>query len=314
MDSFGNTELSQLTQLSVTQEEIQLIQTQLLKQPRVLSIQSHVVSGYVGNKVAIFTLQTLGFDVDPINTVQFSNHTGYTIFTGQRLAPEQISILMSGLQQNELDKYSHIVTGYAGSPAILLEILKLVQQQKQSNPNIIYACDPVMGDDGKLYVAKEMVNIYKEQVIKYADLLLPNLFEAEVLTDIKINNLETAIEACNKLHQMGPKYIVITSINIDEQILIFASEKIDEQLIKRYSIRINRIPQSFSGTGDMVSALMLSQMYLLTNNFKLAFEKSIAIVQFVLKQSFTQNSQELKLIQSRNQIENPQFIYEATII
>jgi pyridoxine kinase len=78
---------------------------------RVLSIQSHTVQGYVGNKSAVFPLQLLGFDVDPINSVQFSNHTGYPTFRGQVLNGSQLWDLIEGLAENDLLHYTHLLTG-----------------------------------------------------------------------------------------------------------------------------------------------------------------------------------------------------------
>ena len=118
---------------------------------RVLSIQSHVVHGHVGNKSAVFPLQLLGFEVDPINSVQFSNHTGYSNgFRGQVLQGDQLWELVEGLDANELLSYTHLLTGYIGSKSFLETVLRVLRRLREVNPDLIYVCDPVLGDNGKL--------------------------------------------------------------------------------------------------------------------------------------------------------------------
>lgn len=108
-------------------------------QPRVLSIQSHVVHGYVGNKSAVFPLQLLGFDVDFINSVQLSNHTGYPVWKGQILDCQDLTTLMDGLRANGLiDRYTHLLTGYARSATFLRQIASIVREIKTANPNALY--------------------------------------------------------------------------------------------------------------------------------------------------------------------------------
>jgi len=134
--------------------------------PRVLSIQSHTVHGYVGNKAAVFPLQLLGFEVDPVNSVQFSNHTGYAAgWTGEVLQGAQLNALVDGLESNALlAGYSHMLTGYIGSASFLSAVLKTLGRVRAASPGVSFLCDPVMGDHGKLYVPEELVQIYREQV------------------------------------------------------------------------------------------------------------------------------------------------------
>lgn len=131
---------------------------------RVLSIQSHTVQGYVGNKSAVFPLQLLGYDVDPINSVQFSNHTGYPSFKGQVLNGQQLWDLIEGLEANDLLYYTHLLTGYIGSVSFLNTVLDVVSKLRSINPKLTYVCDPVLGDEGKLYVPQELVTVYRERV------------------------------------------------------------------------------------------------------------------------------------------------------
>ncbi|KAF9977380.1 hypothetical protein BGZ73_006127 [Actinomortierella ambigua] len=145
--------------------------------PRVLSIQSHIVSGYCGNKAATFPLQLLGFDVDVINTVNFSNHTGYPSWTGERANAQQLEALLDGLQENGLDDYTHILTGYIGSAENLKAISKIIGRLK-SKSDPFFVLDPVMGDNGQLYVQPDVIPIYRD-MMKIAKAITPNQYEAE---------------------------------------------------------------------------------------------------------------------------------------
>ncbi|XP_020523374.1 pyridoxal kinase isoform X9 [Amborella trichopoda] len=217
---------------------------------RVLSIQSHTVQGYVGNKSAIFPLQLLGFDVDPINSVQFSNHTGkqlyitsvsqlrapiyicmrkwdgagYPTFRGQVLDGQQLWDLIEGLEANGLLFYTHLLTGYIGSVSFLNMVFQVVDKLRSINPDLIYVCDPVLGDEGKLYVPQELVSVYKK-VVSVASMLTPNQFEVEQLTGLRITSEQDGLEACNLLHATGPSKVVITSLLVDDTLLLIGSHQ-----------------------------------------------------------------------------------------
>ncbi|XP_039062396.1 pyridoxal kinase-like isoform X3 [Hibiscus syriacus] len=225
---------------------------------RVLSIQSHTVQGYVGNKSAVFPLQLLGYDVDPINSVQFSNHTGYPTFKGQVLNGRELLDLIEGLEANNLLYYTHLLTGYIGSDSFLNSVLEVVDKLRSINPNLTYVCDPVMGDEGKLYVPEDLVSIYREKVVPVASMLTPNQFEAELLTKLRIASEIDGRKACNILHAAGPSKVVITSINIEGNLLLIGSHLKDKkQAPEQFKIVIPKIPAYFTGTGDLMTALLL---------------------------------------------------------
>ncbi|WAR08485.1 PDXK-like protein [Mya arenaria] len=158
-----------------------------IKQNHVLSIQSTVVCGYVGNKCASFALQVHGFDFSPINSVQLSNHTGYKFIKGQVLDADDVDCLYEGLKQNNIhNQFSHLLT----------------------------VCDPVMGDNGKLYVPEDLLPVYKDVIIPKADIVTPNQFEAELLTDMKISNEADALLAMQRLLDKGPRTVVLSSTNL----------------------------------------------------------------------------------------------------
>lgn len=266
---------------------------------RVLSVQSHVVSGYVGNKSAVFPLQLLGMEVDPCNSVQFSNHTGYAGgFAGERLTGEQLGALVGGLEQNGLLRgYTHLLTGYIGNVSFLRHILELVQKLRALNPGLIFVCDPVMGDDGRLYVPEELVDVYRGHVVAQATVLTPNQFEAELLSGVKIRSIEQAVTACNVLHSRGPKVVLLTSCSFDtraegdeRQLTVVISATQGEAGIEDcrsvlHQIVVPQLDAHFTGTGDLIAALFLAWYYRCPEYEAaphLAAEKAVGTVQAVL--------------------------------
>ncbi|CAH1421380.1 unnamed protein product [Lactuca virosa] len=253
---------------------------------RVLSIQSHTVQGYVGNKSAVFPLQLLGYDVDPIMSVQFSNHTGYPTFKGQVLNGKQLWELIEGLEANNLLHYTHLLTGYIGSVSFLENVLEVVKKLRSINPNLTYVCDPVMGDEGKLYVPQELVSVYREKVVPIASMLTPNQFEAEQLTGLKIASEQDGREACRHLHAAGPSKVVITSISIDGNLLLIGShQKQKDQSPLQFKIVIPKIPAYFTGTGDLMTALLLGWSNKYPENLDKAAELAVSSLQAVLSRT-----------------------------
>ncbi|XP_065362589.1 pyridoxal kinase [Calliphora vicina] len=292
---------------------------------RVLSIQSHVVHGYVGNKSATFPLQVLGFEVDAINSVQFSNHTGYKVVKGQVLQEKELDDLFQGLDSNDLLKcYSHLLTGYIGNASFLRQVAKIVTKLRATEPNLIYVCDPVMGDNGEMYVPKDLLPIYREEIIPLADIITPNQYEVELLTEMKITNEADIWNAVQWFHDRGIDTVVISSSDLgkDGELRAFLSKRNGS----RYALNIPKQGTniSFTGTGDLFASLFLAHSHQ-TTNLGLALERTIASLQAVIKRTIdtmpaevrdgrrkvTSYERELKLIQSKQELENPQIVLHA---
>lgn len=296
---------------------------------RVISIQSHVVHGYVGNKSAVFPLQLLGFDVDVINSVHFSNHTGYKNgFRGDVLDGDQLLSILHGLENNNLlADAGYLLTGYIGSESFLRSILIIVEKLRQNAQEVRYVCDPVLGDHGRLYVPEGLVSIYKNEVIPVANIVTPNQFEAELLTGMKINDLDDAKKACAALHDLGPEMVFITSMTLQEaksgekvgegSIAILASRRSTSSL-KDEVWRIDSpiIPGRFTGTGDLCAALLLAWTSKHSDNLGLVLEKVTGTMYAIIKRTYegmkdSVASKELKLIQSKVDIEAPRCLFTA---
>lgn len=292
---------------------------------RVLSIQSHVVSGYVGNKSATFPLQVLGFDVDPVNSVQFSNHRGYGFCQGQVLNSDDLEVLYKGLKSNNINHYSHLLTGYIGSKSFLMAVKDVILDLKKTNSKLTYVCDPVMGDHGKLYVPEELLSVYKEHIIPNADIVTPNQFEAELLTGVTITDIDSAKVAIEKLHNMGAKTVVISSSDLgSDEILIGLASTTTGKRPMSLRIDIPKFPAEFRGTGDLFAATLLAWTWRHPDDLKLAVEKVVSTMQHVLKRTLSyvehrsqagkpvsMEHRELRLIQSIKDIENPDLCITA---
>ncbi|GJJ76469.1 pyridoxine kinase [Entomortierella parvispora] len=183
-----------------------------MSSPRVLSIQSHIVSGYCGNKAATFPLQLLGFDVDVMNTVSFSNHTGYPSWTGEKATGDQLTKLFEGLETNGLVDYTHLLTGYIGSAQNLTAVASIIERL-QDHGQPFFVLDPVMGDHDQLYVQPDVIPIYKG-LLKFAKAITPNQFEAEILADKKITDIQSCLEVIDILHKEGVEHVILTSVTL----------------------------------------------------------------------------------------------------
>ncbi|KAL3882910.1 hypothetical protein ACJMK2_029212 [Sinanodonta woodiana] len=275
-----------------------------LKQNEVLSIQSTVVYGFVGNKCATFTLQVLGFSVSPINSVQLSNHTGYQAFQGQVLNADDVECLYEGLKKNNINNFSHLLTGYIGSKSFLEKVADIIKDLRSSN--------------SALYVPAELMPVYRDVIVPLADIVTPNQFEAELLTGMKINTEKDALQAMQILHDKGPMTVVISSTNLGtEGVLVALASSVRNGKKECYRMEMPYLPAVFVGTGDVFAACLLAWMHH-DNDLKLAFEKTVASVQAVIqhtldaaKASAGPNNKpspyqmELRLIQSKKDIENP---------
>eukprot|EP01082_Thalassiosira_pseudonana_P001339 g865.t1 g865 contig10:881521-882773(+) len=317
---------------------------------RVLSIQSHVVSGYVGNKAAVFPLQLLEFEVDIINSVQFSNHTGYPNgWEGDVLDGDRLLKLVDGLDRNgllsgadaESGRIGHVLTGYIGTESFLRAVVVVVKKLKDLNSKCRFVCDPVLGDRGKFYVPKELVEIYRNEVLPLADVITPNQFEVEQLTGISIHNIKDAQSACDILHGLGVPLVLITSVVFgegddgkEENKLITPSNSIgmfasrDGAAVEQYLLYTPKFEGQFTGTGDLCASLFLGLTARGDETTRDALEKLAGTMHAIVKRTSqcakvgseegdtaekanVVFSREMKLVQSQNDILHPPRLFRA---
>jgi pyridoxine kinase len=268
----------------------------------------------------------LGFDTDVVNSVHFSNHTGYLNgFEGEVLEGKQLKQILKGLERNDLlENVEHILTGYIGSESFLEAVLDVIHALRRARGRkgklVRFVCDPVLGDAGKFYVPEQLVDVYRNFVIPLADIVTPNQFEVEKLTGIEVDTIQNAKAACLTLHTLGPRLVFITSMVLkgdDDTIAILASQQKDSGELEMWRIDSPVLPGRFTGTGDLCTALLLAHTARDPDNLASAMEKVINTMYSVIKRTSEGSvpnsvaSQELKLIQSKCDIEDPPTIFRA---
>jgi pyridoxine kinase len=233
---------------------------------------------------------------------------------------------------------------------MLRTVARLVKKLRVLNPNLVYVCDPVLGDNGKLYVPAELVGIYRDDIVPLATMLTPNQFEAELLTGMTISNEEEALNACGNLHEAGPVSVVLTSLDLEEHDAGLASDaKSDSNrnlnqhhqshitLLgstvepqtgtskSKFRIVVPRIPSYFTGTGDLCAALLLAWSAKIPNQLGNAAEKAVASLQGVLRRTAAAQAEaeaagktgigcrELRLVQSVDDLLRPEVEDEARV-
>ncbi|SCU98255.1 LAFA_0G16644g1_1 [Lachancea sp. 'fantastica'] len=230
--------------------------------PRLLATQSHVVHGYVGNKAATFPLQCKGWDVDCVNTVQFSNHTGYGMerVFGTPTSAQQLESVFQGLES--FCDYDALLSGYLPNRDSVVCMAKYHSELKKKDPRLIWLLDPVMGDDGELYVNENVIPEYKRLVqSSLVDVVTPNQFELELLHGSKIETLQELQEALDLLHRTVP-VIVVTSCSAQlfqdpQNLYCVASMRGQPASVYRVPI----IDSYFTGVGDLFAALLVDTIY-----------------------------------------------------
>lgn len=225
---------------------------------RLLAVQSHVVHGYVGNKAAIFPLQLKQWDVDALNAVQFSNHTGYGSFEGDKLNEHQIAGLYQGLRAQDFE-YDALLTGYLPSASAVHAVHEIAADLRTRFPKLRWLLDPVMGDEGSLYVKQDVIPAYKSIFeSQLVSITTPNHFEVELLTGITLDSNENVLRALDYFHSIyRVPHVVISSLphpDCPEKLLTVGSSMGG----KKFRIEIEKLDSYFTGTGDLFAALLLA--------------------------------------------------------
>ena len=273
---------------------------------RFLSLQSHVAYGYVGNRAATFPLQRLGHEVWAVNTVEFSNHTGYGAWKGRAAPAEQVADIVHGIEAlGMLAKCDALLTGYVGDAALADVVLQTAAKVRAANPNAIWCCDPVLGDtDTGIYVRPGIDTFFRERAIPAADLITPNHFELEHLTGAKVTTMPEALAAVRTLLK-GPRLALLTSlIRADApagQIEMLAVTADAAWRIATPLIGFDIMP---NGTGDMVAALFTAH-WLQDRSIGSALERAAASVFAVLETTQAMGERELQIVAAQDRLVAP---------
>jgi pyridoxine kinase len=280
----------------------------------ILSIQSHVVYGHVGNSAAVFPLQRLGREVWPLMTVQYSSHLGYPGWRGRAFDAAMIDDCLSGLDAiGVLSRCAGLLTGYLGKPEIGEAVLGALDRIRAANGEAAYACDPVIGDVGPgIYVSAGVGEFFRDRALPLATIATPNAFELEWLTGERPNTLQTARRAIAKLRARGPRVAVATSIRLDDTpagaLDILAG---DEGGLWR--LRTPHLPISVNGSGDLFSALFFHH-WLEAHDTPEALSRAASSVHAVVKATLASGSRELSLIAAQEELTSPSQLFVAETI
>ena len=272
---------------------------------KVLSIQSHVAYGHVGNASAVFPMQRLGVEVWPIHTVQFSNHTGYGAWRGRVFDGPAIEDLVAGIaERGVLGACDGVLSGYMGSADIGTAILGAVARVRAANAKALYACDPVIGDTHSgIYVRPGIAEFMAERAVPAADILTPNQFELDLLTGLTTGTLDAAKRAVAALQARGPRVVLVTSLSTDatppDAIDMLAGEG-----GRFWRVRTPRLALSVNGAGDCIAALFLVH-YVRTGSAALALGMAAASVYGLLRRTLEAGSREILTVEAQDEFVAP---------
>ena len=280
----------------------------------VISIQSQVAYGHVGNSAAVFPLQMHGIDVVAVPTTLLSNRPGYPTLRGRVLEAQLVADLLLGIEERgAVDTCQMILSGYLGSAEIAAVVADFVARARDRNPTIIYCCDPVLGDrDRGLFVQAEIPPLMRDLLCPLADIITPNHFEFEWLCGAKATTVEEVIDAGQALMVRGPSTVVITSTELsdtpDGEIETLAVER-----SQSWRVRTPRLSINPSGTGDLFAALFAAARVQGADT-KDALGHAASAIFAVLERTAISGTEEMRIVESAEQLVHPQRRFDATAI
>jgi pyridoxine kinase len=260
----------------------------------ILSIQSHVAYGYVGNSAAVPVLQRLGVEVFPINTVHFSNHTGYETVRGHVLASETLTEIVRGVEERGVfADVKAVLTGYLGDGTTGRVVLDALARVRTASPQALYVCDPVMGNSKRGFYLREGVpELLRAEIVPRADILLPNAFELAFLAGREVETTADALAAAEIVHAMGPKVVVGTSLpgprESELSVLALSAEGAWQVITPRLEVLAE-------GAGDCFAAMFLAH-YLASGAVEVALVRAVNGIYGVLEATRKQGRLELALL------------------
>lgn len=280
----------------------------------ILSIQSHVAYGHAGNAAAVFPLQRLGFEVWPVHTVMFSNHSGYPGWRGPVLAADDVRAVIGGLEAlGVLGHCDAVISGYVGNVALGQVVLEAVARVRAANPAAVYCCDPVMGDADKgLYVEDDVPAFLRRHAVAAADIITPNPFELTRLSGLAAGSLEEVLAACDAACAMGPNTVLVTSLTRPEAdgdtIEMLLSTEHGAWLVATPRFDLQPAP---GGAGDVATALFTA-FYVRDGDPAAALAGTAARLHAVFAATAAAGARELQLVAAQDAIARPREEFPVT--
>lgn len=283
-----------------------------MQRGQVLSIQSWVAYGHVGNAAAMFPLQRLGFETIGIPTVVFSNHTGYGAWRGHHLEVAEVRAILQGVEERgALAACDAVLSGYLGDASLGAAVLDAVAKVREARPGAIYACDPVMGDEGRgMFVREGIPAFFRDHAVPAADIVTPNQFELAWLARRPIGSIADAAEAAEAVRRTGPKLVVCTSLTIGPEgqlgILGHTAEG-------SWIVWTPRLDIDLNGTGDAFTALLLGA-WLNHGDPKRALEDAVSAMFALVETTHRLGRRELALVAAQEALVSPPRRFEAVTL
>lgn len=278
---------------------------------KVLSIQSAVAYGHVGNSAAVFPLQRIGVEVMPVYTVNFSNHTGYGAWRGPLISPDDVREVLAGIEdRGAFPTIDVVLSGYQGSEGIADVILDAVERIKAANPDAIYSCDPVMGNaKSGCFVAPAIPILLRDRVVPAADLITPNQFELGYLTGTEPGSLESTLESVDLARSSGPRTVLVTSVERpDREEGTIEMLAVDD--LGAWIVQTPLLPMKANGSGDVTAALFTAH-YRRTGDAADALARTASSVFDLLANTHRSGERELQLIESQEAYAHPGMQFEV---
>ncbi|MFO7483200.1 pyridoxal kinase [Oceanibaculum nanhaiense] len=274
----------------------------------VLSIQSAVAYGHVGNAAAQPALHRLGHTVWRVDTVGFSNHPGHGKFTGQVRPAAEVSAVLQGIAG--LDVYRRcaaVLSGYLGEAGTAAAVADAVTQVKRANPQAVYLLDPVMGDAGRVYVRDGVPLAMAGTLLPLADIVAPNAFELSLLADRPVSDMATAVAAARVLLDRGPSLVLATGLRLEGgQVATLAVTQTEA-----HAVTAPWIDRPIFGTGDLFGALFLGHWLEAPGDAVRALRLAASGMAEAVAATDAANSSELVLIPNLERICHPPALLPA---
>ena len=277
----------------------------------ILSIQSSVAYGHVGNSAAVFPLQRLGVEVWPVHTVHFSNHTGYGEWRGPLLPADEVRAVIQGVEERgAFPEVAAVLSGYQGGEDIGGVILEAVERVKAANPAAVYACDPVMGNaKSGCFVHPAIPVLLRDRVVPRADLITPNQFELGFLTETEPTDLDSTLDSVQRARALGPGTVLVTSVLRPDR-----PEGTIEMLAVHgdgaWIVQTPQIPMKANGSGDVTAALFTAHL-LDSGDAGVALGRTVSSVFDLLERTLASGRRELQLVQSQESLAHPRMQFEV---
>ncbi len=270
--------------------------------PVIVALSSQVVYGHVGNCAAVPALQALGFEVLALPTVLLAHHTGHRLPRGRMCLVEEVAALLEGIDEvGALARACGLLTGYLGLPGTAGVAADAVTRLRRHKPEALYLCDPVIGDNGRVYVREGVEQAIRAQLLPLADVLTPNHFELERLSGQAVSTLEQAVSAARSLISAGPRVVVVTSVQHGQA----STDQVETLAVTADAVwvaatpRLARVP---NGGGDLLAALLLGR---LAAGYSLPDALGHAVSAVFVVLSASEGEPELRLVAGRHQLLAP---------